>query len=92
MRVSVETMSGLERRVTVGVPADRVDSAVQKRLARSGEQRPTPGFPSWQGAYARDAAALWRGRSPRSVGRGNQSVVSRSGHVRKSSSRWPAEY
>ena len=32
MRVSVETTSGLERRLTVGVPADRVDSAVNKRL------------------------------------------------------------
>ena len=32
MRVSVETTSGLERRLTVGVPADRVDSAVDKRL------------------------------------------------------------
>ena len=27
MRVSVETTSGLERKLTVGVPADDVDSA-----------------------------------------------------------------
>ena len=32
MRVSVETTSGLERRLTVGVPADQVDTAVDKRL------------------------------------------------------------
>ena len=30
MRVSVETTSGLERKLTVGVPADEVDSAVDK--------------------------------------------------------------
>ncbi len=32
MRVSVETTSGLERKLTVGVPADEVDSAVDKKL------------------------------------------------------------
>ena len=44
MRVSVETMSGLERRVTVGVPADRVDSAVQKRLQEAASNVRLPGF------------------------------------------------
>ena len=44
MRVSVETMSGLERRVTVGVPADRVDSAVQKRLKEAASNVRLPGF------------------------------------------------
>ena len=32
MQVSVETTSGLERRLTVGIPADVVDKEVQKRL------------------------------------------------------------
>lgn len=32
MQVSVETTSGLERRITVGVPADKIDSAVDKKL------------------------------------------------------------
>ena len=44
MRVSVETMSGLERRVTVGVPADRVDSACQKRLKEAASNVRLPGF------------------------------------------------
>ena len=44
MRVSVETMSGLERRVTVGVPADLVDSAVQKRLKEAASNVRLPGF------------------------------------------------
>ena len=44
MRVSVETMSGLERRVTVGVPADRVDSAVLKRLKEAASNVRLPGF------------------------------------------------
>ena len=37
MRVSVETTSGLERRLTVGVPADRVDVAVDKRLQEAAD-------------------------------------------------------
>ena len=32
MQVSVETTSGLERRLTVGVPAEKVDSAVEGKL------------------------------------------------------------
>ena len=32
MQVSIETTSGLERRMTVGIPAQQVDSEVQKRL------------------------------------------------------------
>ena len=42
MRVSVETTSGLER-LTVGVPADRVDTAVDKRLQKR-PQRAVAGF------------------------------------------------
>jgi trigger factor len=43
MRVSVETTSGLERRLTVGVPADRVDGCREAASGR-GEQRQAPGF------------------------------------------------
>ena len=32
MRVSIETISGLERKMTIGVPAERVDGAVAKKL------------------------------------------------------------
>ena len=44
MRVSVETTSGLERRLTVGVPADRVDTAVNKRLQDAARNVRLPGF------------------------------------------------
>jgi trigger factor len=44
MRVSVETTSGLERRLTVGVPADRVDSAVARRLQEASRNVRLPGF------------------------------------------------
>ena len=44
MRVSVETTSGLERRLTVGVPADRVDTAVDKRLQEAARNVRLPGF------------------------------------------------
>ena len=39
MQVSVETTSNIERRMTIGVPAQEIDQAVQKRLqetARTG--------------------------------------------------------
>lgn len=32
MQVSVETTSNIERRMTIGVPAQEIDQAVQKRL------------------------------------------------------------
>ena len=44
MRVSVETTSGLERRLTVGLPADRVDTAVDKRLQEAARNVRLPGF------------------------------------------------
>ncbi|MBZ2187997.1 trigger factor [Alcanivorax sp. JB21] len=44
MQVSVETTSGLERRVTVGVPADKLDSAVQTRLADAQKNLRVDGF------------------------------------------------
>ena len=44
MRVSVETTSGLERKLTVGVPADDVDSAVDKKLVDAAKNVRLPGF------------------------------------------------
>lgn len=44
MRVSVETTSGLERKLTVGVPADDVDSAVERKLADAAKNVRLPGF------------------------------------------------
>ena len=44
MRVSVETTSGLERRLTVGVPADQIDTAVDKRLQEEARNVRLPGF------------------------------------------------
>lgn len=44
MRVSIETTSGLERRLSVGVPADRVDGAVDQRLREASRNVRLPGF------------------------------------------------
>ena len=44
MRVSIETTSGLERRLTVGVPAERVDSVVDQRLREAARNVRLPGF------------------------------------------------
>ena len=44
MQVSIETTSGLERRLTVGVPADRVDGAVDQRLREAAQNVRLPGF------------------------------------------------
>ncbi|MGJ8687505.1 MAG: trigger factor, partial [Spongiibacteraceae bacterium] len=44
MQVSVETTSGLERRLIVGVPADRVDSKVDSRLQEAARTVKINGF------------------------------------------------
>ncbi|MEJ2532608.1 MAG: trigger factor [Halioglobus sp.] len=44
MQVSIETTSGLERRLTVGVPAQRVDSEVDSRLQKAAKNVRLPGF------------------------------------------------
>ena len=44
MRVSIETISGLERRLTIGVPAERVDGAVANRLREAARNVRLPGF------------------------------------------------
>lgn len=44
MQVSVETTSGLERRLTVGVPAERVDKEVEARLAKAAKTIKLDGF------------------------------------------------
>ncbi|MBK6739953.1 MAG: trigger factor [Haliea sp.] len=44
MRVSIETTSNLERRLTVGVPAERVESEVDTRLQKASRNLRLPGF------------------------------------------------
>jgi trigger factor len=44
MQVSIETTSGLERRLTVGVPADRVESEVTSRLKKAAKNIRLDGF------------------------------------------------
>lgn len=44
MQVSVESTSALERRMTVGVPAARVETEVNKRLQQTARQVKIPGF------------------------------------------------
>ena len=44
MQVSIETTSGLERRLTVGVPAERVDIEVNSRLLKAAQNVKLPGF------------------------------------------------
>jgi len=44
MQVSIETVSGLERRLTVGVPAERVDDEVDSRLRKAAREVRLDGF------------------------------------------------
>ena len=44
MQVSIETTSGLERRLTVGVPADRIDVEVDNRLKKAAKDVRLSGF------------------------------------------------
>ena len=44
MQVSIETTSKLERRLTVGVPAETVDSEVDARLKQAVKNVRLPGF------------------------------------------------
>ena len=44
MQVSIETTSKLERRLTVGVPAERVDVEVDSRLQKAIKNVRLPGF------------------------------------------------
>lgn len=44
MQVSVETTSGLERRITVGIPAEVVDKEVKKRLSEAAKTIRINGF------------------------------------------------
>lgn len=44
MQVSIETTSGLERRMTVGIPAEQIDSEVQKRLQQAAKTVRLNGF------------------------------------------------
>ncbi|TDV45107.1 trigger factor [Pseudomonas graminis] len=44
MQVSVENTSALERRMTIGVPAERIESEVNKRLQQTARKAKIPGF------------------------------------------------
>ena len=44
MQVSVESTSALERRMTVGVPAERIETEVTKRLQQTARRAKVPGF------------------------------------------------
>lgn len=44
MQVSVEVLSGLERRLTIGVPADTVENEVRNRLQQLARTQRLPGF------------------------------------------------
>lgn len=44
MQVSIETTTGLERRMTVGVPAEKVDSEVESRLQKAARTVRMAGF------------------------------------------------
>lgn len=44
MQVSIQTTSGLERRLTIGVPAERVDSEVSERLKKASGNVRLDGF------------------------------------------------
>ncbi|MDY7559439.1 trigger factor [Pseudomonas sp. 10B1] len=44
MQVSVENTSALERRMTIGVPAERIETEVNKRLQQAARSAKIPGF------------------------------------------------
>lgn len=44
MQVSVETTTGLERKVTLGIPAEQIDSEVEKRVADTARKARLDGF------------------------------------------------
>jgi trigger factor len=44
MQVSIETTSGLERRLTVGVPAERIETEIDIRLKKAAKNVRLPGF------------------------------------------------
>jgi len=45
MQVSVETTQGLERRMTVALPSDDIDTAVTERLQNLSKTAKLNGFP-----------------------------------------------
>lgn len=44
MQVSVQTLSGLERKITVAVPADKIESEIQNRLSAMSKRARLSGF------------------------------------------------
>ena len=53
MQVSVETTTGLERKITVGIPTDSIDSEVNKRLQNLSRTQKMAGFRPGAGGYRR---------------------------------------
>ena len=47
MQVSVETTEGLERRLTITVPAEKVDVEVKNRLRHIAKTQKINGFRPW---------------------------------------------
>ena len=44
MQVSIESTSALERRMTIGVPAERLEAEITKRLQQTARRAKVPGF------------------------------------------------
>ena len=44
MQVSVETTQGLERRLTISVPAEQIEKLVKDNLLREAKRARIPGF------------------------------------------------
>ncbi len=44
MQVSVESTSALERKMTIGVPAERIENEVNKRLQQTAKRAKVSGF------------------------------------------------
>ena len=65
MNVSIETLTGLERRLTIAIDSDAFEEQITARLQSARGQVKIPGF-RWQGANKRSQAPLWRCSTSRS--------------------------
>ena len=53
MNVSIETLTGLERRLTIAIDSDAFEEQITARLQSARGQVKDPGFSGWQGANER---------------------------------------
>ena len=60
MRVSVETTSGLERRLTIAVPAEQFENEVTSRARGSPQPCALAGISAWQSTHEGGAASIRR--------------------------------